>query len=242
MVRRMMKNKKRKSKYSHLKAINLYKFIRLILGTDIADRQIAIRWKMDEKNFHEFKRGVYPVPRLGKLEELADVLGVNKHLVFQVASGTPARKVFHLIKNADLSGQIRLLSGQLDEAHQKLVTSERRYRDLFNNANDAIFIADVKTGILLDCNKQAELLIRRSRAEIIGWHMSILHPAAKRKYYIKHFFNEHIRRGRMNDLRKADIVRKDGSIVPVYINASVMEIDGRKIIQGIFRDISQMPA
>ena len=90
-------------------SLNLYKFIRLVLGTDIPDSHIAERWDIDVKNFHEFKTGVYPVPRLSKLEELAKVLGVNKHLVFEVAGGTPAQKVFDLIKNNDLAGQSILL-------------------------------------------------------------------------------------------------------------------------------------
>jgi PAS domain S-box-containing protein len=195
---------------------------------------------MNVKNFHEFKTGVYPVPRLSKLEELALVLGVNKHLVFQVASGTPAQKVFNLIKKHDLSGQIRLLSGKLEEAQRSLAKSEERYRTLFNNANDAIFLADTKRAIMLDCNTQAENLLGRTRTEIIGMPVRQLHPLQKRQYYMKNFFRSHVNSGRINDLRKADIITKDGIIKPVYISAAVMELNGRKVIQGIFRDISQL--
>jgi len=104
------KNNKHKSGVLHPDSLNLYKFIRLILGPDTPDSHISDRWNIDVKNFHEFKTGVYPVQRLGKLEELAKLLSVNKHLVFEVAAGTPAQKVFDLIKNNDLPGQIRLLS------------------------------------------------------------------------------------------------------------------------------------
>ena len=86
-------------------------FIRLILGPDISNRQIAQRWKMDENNFSEFKIGKYPVPRLERLESLAKILGVNKHLVFEVALGASVDKVFNLIKKNDLPGQIKLLFG-----------------------------------------------------------------------------------------------------------------------------------
>lgn len=105
------KPKRKQARKYHPKSINLYKFIRLVLGEDVSDRYITQKWHMDGKNFHEFKTGVYPIPRLEKLEELASVLGINKHLVFQVAGGTPARKVFNLIKKHDLHGQVRLLSG-----------------------------------------------------------------------------------------------------------------------------------
>ena len=93
----------------HPKTVNLYRFIRLVLGPDISSRQIARRWKMDEKNFYEFRVGRYPVPRLERLEKLARMLGLNKYLVFQVAGGASADKVYNLIKKNNLPGQIKLL-------------------------------------------------------------------------------------------------------------------------------------
>ncbi len=112
--------RKRLDHCPHSQAVNLYKFIRLILGPDITDADIARRWKMDSKNFSEFKFGRYPVPRLERLEQLARVLGINKHLVFHVAGGATAEsrskrggasavKVFNLIRKNDLRGQIKLL-------------------------------------------------------------------------------------------------------------------------------------
>jgi len=94
------------------KSINLYRFIRLILGMSITDLEICRRWRTDAKNLHEFKTGQYPVPRIERLEQLARALKVNKHLVFHVACGTSAVKVFKLIKKNDLPGQIKLLFGK----------------------------------------------------------------------------------------------------------------------------------
>jgi len=50
------------------------------------------------------------VPRL-RLIILAQMLGVNKHLVFEVAGGAPAGRIFKLIKNNDLKGQVKLIFG-----------------------------------------------------------------------------------------------------------------------------------
>lgn len=136
------KNKRKATVGYRPNSLNLYKFIKLVLGEDISDRSIARRWNIDEKNFHEFKTGVYPVPRLDKLEELASVLGVNKHLVFQVAGGSPAQKVFKLIKNNDLAGQTRLLSNQLDKTHRALAQSEKCYRSLVENTPDIVILTD----------------------------------------------------------------------------------------------------
>jgi len=219
----------------HIKSLNLYKFIRLILGPDITNREIAQRWKIDEKNFHEFKTGMYPVPHISKLDTLASILGVNKHLVFQVANGTPAQKVFNLIKRNDLSGQIRLLSGQLDQAHRKLAKSEKLYRNLFNHANDAIFLVDVEKDVFIDCNHQAERLAGRSKHEIIGAHYSILIPPNKRRFYRN--FVKKFAANIKNRVGSNYLYRADNTLAHVSVSSSIVEIDGRKIMQGICRRI-----
>lgn len=232
--------KKRKAgrnirKLLHPKSLNLYKFIRLILGPDIPNRQIAQRWKIDEKNFHEFRVGRYPVPRIGKLDDLASILGVNKHLVFQVASGTPAQKVFNLIRRNDLAGQIRLLSEQLDQAHRKLAKSEKLYRDIFNHANDAIFLVDVEKNVFIDCNHQAERLSGRSKNDIIGAHYSILIPPDKR-----HLYRDFVRKfaATVKSRTKSNyLYRADGTLAHVSVSSSVVNIDGRRIMQSICRRI-----
>jgi hypothetical protein len=91
----------------HPKAINLYKFIKMLLGP-IPDSHITQRWHMDVKNFHEFKNGRLPVPALWRLKALAAVLGINRHLVYEVAEGRPAGMVFNLIKSKNKSKIIKL--------------------------------------------------------------------------------------------------------------------------------------
>ena len=122
VMKKTIKNNRRRSEAEsrctsgsvclHPKSINLYRFIRLILGPDIKDADITRQWGMDSKNFSEFKNGKTPVPRLERLEQLARVLKVNKHLVFQVAGGASADKVFNLIRKNDLPGQMKLLFGK----------------------------------------------------------------------------------------------------------------------------------
>jgi len=123
------------------------------------------------------------------------------------------------------------------QAEKALRESEERYRTLFENATDAIFIADTNTNIILDANRQAERLIGRPRDEIIGMHQSKLHPPQQAEYY-NDKFRRHVQKGRFLDLQ-AEIIKKDGSIVPVFINASVINLHGKKIIQGLFKDITE---
>ena len=66
---------------------------------------------------------------------------------------------------------------------EKLKLSQERYMQLFENANDAIFIADPQTGMLMDGNKKAQKLIGRTKEEIEKMHQSQLHPEDRKEYY-----------------------------------------------------------
>lgn len=45
-------------------------------------------------------------------------------------------------------------------------------------------------------------------------------------------------KGRVLDL-EAEVIRKDGRIVPVFIIASVISLHGKEVILGLFRDITE---
>jgi len=122
-------------------------------------------------------------------------------------------------------------------AQEALIESEEKYRTLFENANNAIFISDTKTNIILDANRKAEQLIGRPREEIIGMNRSKLHPPHQAEYY-RDIFGKHAQKGRVFDL-EAEVITKDGTIVPVFISASVISLHGKEVIQGLFRDITE---
>lgn len=143
----------------------------------------------------------------------------------------------------DSNGQIIAFSAIVrDITNRKRVTraleqSEKKYRHLIGYANDAIFIADPETGIILDANKKAEELISRPINQIIGMHQSQLHPPEFREKYAQ-LFKKQIRRG-YGILDSLYVVNKEGEYIPVEISASVIKGNGQKLIQGIFRDISE---
>ncbi len=143
-------------------------------------------------------------------------------------------------RTAELQKANDELNRQIDErirARQKLKESEAKYRALFEYAGDAVFIVDVETGIVVDANRQAEQLTGRGKQEIVGMHQCRLHPAQDFEYYTQKF-EQHLTDERVLDL-EAEIVTKDGSVVPVFIYSYLIELQGRKVIQGIYRDLSK---
>jgi len=143
-------------------------------------------------------------------------------------------------RTAELQKANELLKKQINErmrAEAKLKESEEKYRGLFENSGDAVFIVDIETGIILDANQQTEQLTGRPRKELIGMHQSRLHPSEDVEYY-KTKFQNHVKNELVFDL-EAEVVKKDGSIVPVFISSNLIDLQGKRVIQGIFRDISK---
>jgi PAS domain S-box-containing protein len=122
------------------------------------------------------------------------------------------------------------------QAEQALVKSEEKYRSLLDHASDAIFLADME-GNLLEANKKAEELIGYSKVEISELNISRIHPA-EIFGKIKDIFNEIITNG-SSYVHDASVLRKDGKIINVDITGSLIEHAGTKVVQGIFRDITE---
>ena len=151
----------------------------------------------------------------------------------------PAFESFTLLKDDDgiVIGPLAVCRDitQIKEAEEMLQESEERYRILFEDANDAIFIADTETHVILDANKQAERLIDLPRQEIIGMHQSRLHPPLNEEWYEEEL-RDQIEAGR--DFEEGvEIIGKDGRVIPVFISSKVVSIRGKKVIQSLFRDI-----
>jgi len=123
------------------------------------------------------------------------------------------------------------------DALGQLAESEERYRKLMESANDAILVADAETGHILDANLKAEELTGIPVKDLIGMHQSGLHPPEGRDNHVK-AFQDTVRKGESTS-GELLIQRWDGSRVPVEISASVIEFPGRKIILGIFRDLTE---
>ena len=127
---------------------------------------------------------------------------------------------------------------ELKKAKKALKESETRYRVLFESANDAIFLADAHTGILIDANKGAAKLLGRPINEIIGMHQMQLHPKEDAKLY-KGLFKSHTN-AQKPFLQTAFVKHKSGRNIPVYISGTHIVLMGKKIMMGIFSDITAL--
>lgn len=122
-------------------------------------------------------------------------------------------------------------------AEQALRESEEKYRTLIETAGDAIFVADAETGYLIDANRKAEELIGLSVQKIIGMHQTELHPKGEALVY-REYFKNHTEQGEVKTI--GFVFHREKGKIPVQITGGMTEVNGRKVIMGIFRDITDL--
>ncbi len=138
-----------------------------------------------------------------------------------------------------LVGYLLLCRDITEQTHAErlLIRSEKKFRNLIESANDAIFVADADTGLLVDANPKAEELVGRSAHELIGQSMTILHPPEEVERY-RTLFHEHVHSGGI-DTVEAEIVHKNGRRIAVEIRAGVSDLGEVRLMHGNFRDVTQ---
>lgn len=110
------------------------------------------------------------------------------------------------------------------------------YERIFESTTDALFVADVETGEIVAANPAAADLVGRDRADVVGSHFSAFHPESEREAY-QQLFDEFVDSEQV--MREGlHVVTADGAEVPVEYSASVVEVDGQRLMQASVRDVS----
>jgi diguanylate cyclase (GGDEF)-like protein/PAS domain S-box-containing protein len=116
--------------------------------------------------------------------------------------------------------------------------SENKYRTLFENATDAIYLIDPDTQRIIDCNSKASRIIGYTIKQIKSMTVGDLHPDEEQDIVSK-IFKKVAERGSLSGISGINLLRKDKELVPVEINAATLEIGGKKYCLSITRDITE---
>lgn len=157
---------------------------------------------------------------------------------------TLAARAASAIRNAQLFEQTQHHVAELEEriaerkrAEAALRESEERYRELFENARDAIYVHDLE-GNYVSVNRAAEQLSGYTRAEIVGHN------------FVEFVSPEHVRQVRKSFCAKlaeqgattyeVDLIAKDGRRIPVEVSSRAIYENGLLVgVQGMARDITE---
>jgi len=121
----------------------------------------------------------------------------------------------------------------LRTGQRELLYSEEKYRRLFESINEAVFLADAESGVILAANRKAGELIGLPCGDIVGMHFSQFHPADQAAFH-KARFQKHVQ-GEVTVSDDVEICSADGERSPVSILSSNLTIGGKKYISAIFR-------
>jgi PAS domain S-box-containing protein len=117
------------------------------------------------------------------------------------------------------------------EAEEDMRISEYKYRHLFESLADAAFLIDKESGKIIDANPQAEMLLGRSRAGILGMKENQLHPPRRGPSAVPELLSAECG-------FESTVLQKNGGIVPVYISVSRLQLYDRRFLLALFHDIT----
>jgi PAS domain S-box-containing protein len=139
-----------------------------------------------------------------------------------------------------LAVAMNMLLDQIEKNQSDLQENEQKFREIFNNVNDGIELHEVRSdglpGKYLEVNDVTSSRLQYSREELLrhspldyntGYFSRPIDDLGKEINTLGHsrFETEHR--------------RKDGTVVPVEINAHVVTLNGKKMVISAVRDITE---
>jgi two-component system cell cycle sensor histidine kinase/response regulator CckA len=166
---------------------------------------------------------------------------VLQHEAWLPVADGPKRMIMTRAPLRQTDGQIR---GSITTAfditeryltEQALRQSEERARTLFEGAGDSVFIADL-TGRLIDVNPTAAQTLGYTRDELLRMGIADV-SAASDPEVLRDLIDTVLERGHL--AFETSHARRDGTVIPVDVSVTCVELEGRTVLLGIARDISE---
>jgi PAS domain S-box-containing protein len=152
---------------------------------------------------------------------------------------TQTRWLRFSIQPLNLSGKPHAVLALQDVTHNKLAEialrkSEQNYRNLFEQANDAILILEPETELVLDVNERACETYGFSRDEFLGMSLKTISKNGTRE---ETSTDGAVQKGNLGEYETVHL-GKDGEEIIFLINATTIEYNGKTAVLSINRNIT----
>ena len=144
---------------------------------------------------------------------------------------------------AELRQRARVLEGeaaQRQRVEDALRASEQKYRHIINAAPDAIISID-EHGLVREFNRAAEALFGFTKAELLGQPLTPIIPARLQSQHMaglqRYLATAQRHLSSWENIELPGRTR-DGRELPLEVSFSLLEVDEKKFLTGVLRDIS----
>ena len=143
------------------------------------------------------------------------------------------------LHNKRLIHQLEKKLTELEGLNKALRISEKRYKSLFEYANDAIILHEItpngEFGRILEANGVASSLLGYSHEELLSKHMAEIDTAKQFAHY-QEFMATLLEKKHLTF--EGEHIAKDGHVIPVELSAHLFEENGTRLCLIICRDIT----
>lgn len=141
--------------------------------------------------------------------------------------------------NKRLIHQLEKKLSELEDVNKALRISEKRYKNLFEYANDAIILHEItpngEFGRILEANNVASSLLGYTHEELLSKHMAEIDTAKQFAHY-QEFMSTLLEKKHLTF--EGEHIAKDGHVIPVELSAHLFEENGTRLCLIICRDIT----
>jgi len=130
---------------------------------------------------------------------------------------------------------------ELREQKELLRESEQKYRRVIESSNDAILITDGEHGPIININRKAQEMLSLHPREILGRKIMDFHPEGEEESYRTVYEEALAGRSVVHSVSGGGlyICGREGDRVPVEISASAVDVGDKRLVQVVFRDITE---
>jgi PAS domain S-box-containing protein len=126
------------------------------------------------------------------------------------------------------------------EAAEALAQSEKTFQVIFDGVRDGILIADARTLKFANANQAICRMLGYRRDEVLNLGVNDIHPQESLPHVREQFRRQTA--GEISLAPDLPVLRKDGSVFPADVNATLMELGGLPRLVGVFRDVTERKA
>ena len=196
-------------------------------------------------NFYGYTRNQFLALNISDINILP--LKVIKEKMASAIKGNSNEFLFqHKLANGDIK-DVRLYSSTIEIDNKdylyiiihditRELHAEQTLKVFFENAKDAIFVAEADGGKILNTNKAAENLTGYRQDEIIGMYQSQLYPEELLEASKTELESS---KGFKLNFGHTLVQHKNGDRIPVEITSNIINYGGEKYMYSIFRNITE---